>query len=61
MKLTREEREVLINLICKKQTKLISKDRLAYESKKYIGLEKLKIKIKDSEIEYKQKGIYEFD
>lgn len=45
--LTKEEKEILVELICDKQNRMIIKDRRKYESKKYKNLEKLKVKIKD--------------
>ena len=45
--LTKEEKEVLIELSCDKQNRMIIKDYRKYESKKYKNLEKLKVKIKD--------------
>lgn len=45
--LTKEEKEILVELICDKQNRMIIKDHRKYESKKYKSLEKLKVKIKD--------------
>ena len=45
--LTKEEKEILVELICDKQNRMIIKDHRKYESKKYKNLEKLKVKIKD--------------
>ena len=45
--LNKEERRLLIELICDKQTKMIVKDYNSYDSDKYKRLEVLKIKIKD--------------
>ena len=45
--LNKEERRLLIELICDKQTKMIVKDYHLYDSNKYKRLEVLKIKIKD--------------
>ena len=45
--LNKEERRLLIELICDKQTKMIVKDYHLYNSDKYKRLEVLKIKIKD--------------
>lgn len=44
---TKEEKEVLLDLICSKQIHLILKNHENYESKKYQNLEELKVKIKD--------------
>ena len=45
--LTKEEKKMLIELICNEQTHMIVKDHTKYESDKYKKLEKLKVKIKD--------------
>ena len=45
--LTKEEKKMLIELICNEQTHMIIKDHTKYESDKYKKLEKLKVKIKD--------------
>ena len=47
VRVTKEEKEILIELICDKQNRMIIKDYRKYESKKYKNLEKLKVKIKD--------------
>lgn len=44
---TDDERKVLIELICEKQTQKIIKDPMCYTLHKYQLLEKLKVKIKD--------------
>ena len=44
---TKEERKLLIELICNEQTHRISKDHTKYNSDKYQKLEELKVKIKD--------------
>ena len=44
---TKEERKLLIELICNEQTHMIIKDHIKYESDKYKKLEELKVKIKD--------------
>lgn len=44
---TKEEKEVLLDLICSKQIHIILKNHENYESKKYQNLEELKVKIKD--------------
>ena len=47
MILNKEEKKVLIELICNEQTHMIVKDHTKYDSQKYKKLEELKIKIKD--------------
>ena len=47
MILNKEEKKVLIELICNEQTHMIIKDHTKYNSQKYKKLEELKIKIKD--------------
>ena len=47
MRLNKEEKKVLIELICNEQTHMIVKDHTKYDSQKYKKLEKLKVKIKD--------------
>lgn len=47
MKLSKEEKKLLIELICNEQTHMIIKNHTKYESEKYKSLESLKIKIKD--------------
>ena len=44
---SKDEKKILIELICNEQTHMIIKDNTKYESNKYIKLEELKIKIKD--------------
>ena len=48
MTLNKEEKKMLIGLICNEQTHMIVKDHTKYDSDKYKKLEELKIKIKDS-------------
>lgn len=48
MKLSKQEKRIIIELICNEQTHMIIKDSSKYSSPKYKDLEKLKIKIKDS-------------
>ena len=43
----KEEKKMLIELICNEQTHMIIKDHTKYESVKYKKLEELKVKIKD--------------
>ena len=45
--LTKEEKKMLIELICNEQTHMIVKDHTKYDSDKYKKLEELKVKIKD--------------
>ena len=47
MRLNKEEKKMLIELICNEQTYMIVKDHTKYDSQKYKKLEELKIKIKD--------------
>lgn len=47
--ITKEDKKVLIELICNEQTHMIVKDHTKYDSDKYKKLEALKIKIKDME------------
>lgn len=48
MKLSKQEKKLLIEVICNEQTNMIIKDHSKYSSKRYKALEELKIKIKDS-------------
>lgn len=45
--MNKEEKKILIALICNEQTNMIVKDHNKYKSSKYKDLEKLKVKIKD--------------
>ena len=45
--LNKEEKKMIIELICNEQTHMIIKDHTKYESDKYQKLEELKVKIKD--------------
>lgn len=47
MKLSKEEKKLLLELICDEQVHMIIKDNTKYESEKYVKLEELKVKIKD--------------
>ena len=47
MKISKEEKKLLIELICNEQTHMIIKDHTKYKSNKYQKLEELKVKIKD--------------
>ena len=49
MRLNKEEKKVLIELICNEQTHMIIKDNTKYDSDKYKKLEELKVKVKDFE------------
>ena len=45
--MNKEEKKMLIELICNEQIHMIIKDSTKYESEKYRKLELLKVKIKD--------------
>lgn len=45
--LSKDEKKLIIELICNEQTHMIVKDHTKYESEKYKKLEQLKVKIKD--------------
>ena len=47
MKISKEEKKLLIELICNEQTHMIIKDQPKHESDKYRKLEEVKVKIKD--------------
>ena len=47
MKISKEEKKLLIELICNEQTHMIVKDHTKHDSDKYRKLEELKVKIKD--------------
>ena len=47
MILNKEEKKLLIEMICNEQTHMIIKDHTKYDSDKYKRLEELKVKIKD--------------
>ena len=47
MRLNKEEKKLLIELICNEQTHMIVKNHTKYDSQKYKKLEELKVKIKD--------------
>ena len=51
MTFSKEEKRLLIELICEEQTNMIVNDNSLYGSNKYRLLEELKIKIKDLEEE----------
>ena len=44
---TKEEKKILLELICNEQAHTIIKNHMKYNSDKYKKLEKLKVKIKD--------------
>lgn len=43
----KEDKKLLIELLCNEQTKMIVKDHTKYESGRYRHLEELKVRIKD--------------
>lgn len=45
--MNKEDKKLLIELICDEQTRMIVKDHTKYESNRYKHLEELKVKIKD--------------
>ena len=45
--MNKEEKKILLDLICNEQIHMIIKDHTKYESEKYKRLEELKVKIKD--------------
>ena len=47
--LTKDEKKMIIELICNEQTHMIVKDHTKYDSDKYKKLEELKVKVKDFE------------
>ena len=47
MRLNKEEKKLLIELICNEQTHMIVKDHTKYDYQKYKKIEELKVKIKD--------------
>ena len=47
MILNKEEKKLLLELICNEQIHMIIKDHNKYDSDKYKKLEELKVKIKD--------------
>lgn len=47
--LTKDEKKMIIELICNEQTHMIIKDHTKYDSDKYKKLEELKVKVKDFE------------
>ena len=47
MNFNKEEKKLLLELICNEQIHMIIKDHTRYDSDKYKELERLKVKIKD--------------
>ena len=47
IKMTENEKKLLVELICNEQIHMIIKDHNKYDSDKYKKLEELKVKIKD--------------
>ena len=47
VELSKEDKKMIIELICNEQTHMIVKDHTKYDSDKYKKLEELKVKIKD--------------
>ena len=47
MMLSKEEKKLLLELICNEKVHMIIKDHTKYEYEKYVKLEELKVKIKD--------------
>ena len=47
MKLNKEEKKLLLELICNEQTHMIVKDHTSYDTYEYKELEALKVKVKD--------------
>ena len=47
IRMNKDEKKMLIELICNEQTHMIVKDHTKYNSDKYRKLEELKVKIKD--------------
>lgn len=45
--MTKEEKKILLELVCNEQIHMIIKDSTKYDSDKYKKLEEMKIKIKD--------------
>ena len=45
--MNKEEKKILLDLICNEQIHMIIKDSTKYNSQKYKKLEELKVKIKD--------------
>lgn len=57
MTLNKEEKKLILELICNEQIHMIMKDAGKYDSKRYRNLERLKVMIKDSHKEKKQEII----
>ena len=58
MILNREEKKLLLEIICDEQIRMIVKDHTRYESEKYVKLEELKVKIKDMWGDYYSRHYY---
>lgn len=48
--LNTDEVKILVQLICEKQTAMIRDNHSSFADEEYIGLERLKVKIKDLEV-----------
>lgn len=46
-KFTTSDKKILLDLLCNEQVHLLLKDHTAYESERYMKLERLKIAVKD--------------
>lgn len=47
IKMTENEKKLLVELICNEQTHMIIKDHTSYDTDEYKELEALKVKVKD--------------
>ena len=47
IKITENEKKLLVELICNEQTHMIVKDHTSYDTDEYKELEVLKVKVKD--------------
>ena len=47
IKMTENEKKLLVELICNEQTHMIVKDHTSYDTDEYKELEALKVKVKD--------------
>ena len=45
--LSKKDKKIIIEIVCKEQTSMIIKDHTLYNSDRYKTLEELKVKIKD--------------
>ncbi len=57
MTFNKEEKKLILELICNEQIRMIMKDASKYDSKRYKSLEKMKVMIKDTHKEKKQEII----